>query len=873
MKVEMRRLVVCALLLRATPLCIPLRAQVYSPLILRKGQPDSTDLPALARGIFGQAGATTPREKAEAIWRFFLTDGRFVKPGMIYHIAGWAYEEPGGEVLDPVKLLNSYGFGLCYHVAPLLESVYKAGGFADARVWFLTGHTVAEVFYDGGYHYFDSDMMGYNPIGTSGPLKQRPVASVHQIEQDGSIITGKLVGPKQADIANVDGPWYPADVRAHAIGDLAELFTSWKDNRVFPYRRYAAGHTMDFVLRPGERIVRYFHPEPAGLYYLPYRFDGTAWQEFPQEIEQYKIRTTDGPRSQKDARTWATGVQEYRPPISAAMSAVYRMPSAYVIIDASFQMLASDPVTVETSVDDGQAWTPATVTGKPDGEWTAIPAVLTKSEHGSRNAVSGTYGYLVRITSSSPRGRTGGAIRDLVLCTRFQLNPRTLPELSAGNNAMGYSSASAEHLELPATLPRLTNAGPVVSGGQTYFANIGGQPGRVVYKIQAPDGEGFSGFDAGARFLDLRDGLAPDKFTAEIRKVPAWPTAGETQGASLAWSLSAEGPWRTIWVYTPQLRWKDGELIDRTLRWPEVDRQVRDLPKGTRSVYVRYELQGIAMDTPRLAAVREGLHSRDPIEITHVWRQNGERHELVKRILGRETRQSYPVEVSPGAAVTNEALILENPAPHEIASHFAARDAPVQWDPASDFWRDIPATEISTDNVGKLHPASRTEVRSRWTAGNLYFQFTCRYEELYLRPGPSRTTETNKLWNWDVAEVFLGSNFENIRRYREFEMSPQGEWLDLDIDLSRATPADGWTWNSGFKVTASIDEKNKIWYGAMRIPYSSIDSRAATAGNLLRVNFYREQGPPARQVEAAWSPTMQRTYHVPERFGVLKLMQ
>jgi hypothetical protein len=104
-------------------------------------------------------------------------------------------------------------------------------------------------------------------------------------------------------------------------------------------------------------------------------------------------------------------------------------------------------------------------------------------------------------------------------------------------------------------------------------------------------------------------------------------------------------------------------------------------------------------------------------------------------------------------------------------------------------------------------------------------------------------------------------------------MSPQGEWLDLDIDLSRATPADGWTWNSGFKVTASIDEKNKIWYGAMRIPYSSIDSRAATAGNLLRVNFYREQGPPARQVEAAWSPTMQRTYHVPERFGVLKLMQ
>jgi hypothetical protein len=108
-----------------------------------------------AEGIYLQAGAQTPRERAEDIWRFFLTDGRFVKPGFWYHIAGWAYEEPIGELLDPLKLLNSYGFGLCYHIAPLLEAVWKAGGFADARVWFLTGHAVAEVYYEDAYHYCD----------------------------------------------------------------------------------------------------------------------------------------------------------------------------------------------------------------------------------------------------------------------------------------------------------------------------------------------------------------------------------------------------------------------------------------------------------------------------------------------------------------------------------------------------------------------------------------------------------------------------------------------------------------------------------------------------------------------------------------------
>src|SRR5260370_839877 len=125
-----------------------------------------------------------------------------VKPGFWYHMAGWAYEEPAGEVLDPVKLLNSYGFGLCYPIAPLLEAVYKAGGFEDARVWFLTGHTVAEVFYDGAYHYFDSDMMGYNAIGTGDP-RTLPVASVHQIEQNGQIILSKLKGPRDVDAKSV----------------------------------------------------------------------------------------------------------------------------------------------------------------------------------------------------------------------------------------------------------------------------------------------------------------------------------------------------------------------------------------------------------------------------------------------------------------------------------------------------------------------------------------------------------------------------------------------------------------------------------------------------------------------------------------------
>src|SRR6185437_15481741 len=108
----MLRLTRAAGALAAFALAVGCRGQVYSPVVLKAGQVDTTNLTAFARGIYAQAGAKTERENAEAIWRFFLTDGRFVKPGFWYHIAGWTYEEPNGEVLDPVKLLNSYGFGL-----------------------------------------------------------------------------------------------------------------------------------------------------------------------------------------------------------------------------------------------------------------------------------------------------------------------------------------------------------------------------------------------------------------------------------------------------------------------------------------------------------------------------------------------------------------------------------------------------------------------------------------------------------------------------------------------------------------------------------------------------------------------------------------
>ena len=211
-------------------------------------------------------------------------------------------------------------------------------------------------------------------------------------------------------------------------------------------------------------------------------------------------------------------------------------------------------------------------------------------------------------------------------------------------------------------------------------------------------------------------------------------------------------------------------------------------------------------------------------------------------------------------------------APAVFSSQRAARDVAADTDPNSAFWRQAPAVFATADTFGHEVPHHRTEVRSRWTAGNLYLLFICPYDELYLKPSPVVERETNELWNWDVAEAFIGSDFENIRRYKEFEISPQGEWVDLDIDLTKPRHEDGWTWNSGFQAGARIDAGAQVWYGYMRIPYSSIDSRPAAVGRELRVNLYRAQGPPSAHKAIAWQPTRQRTYHAPESFGILRLV-
>jgi hypothetical protein len=57
----------------------------------------------------------------------------------------------------------------------------------------------------------------------------------------------------------------------------------------------------------------------------------------------------------------------------------------------------------------------------------------------------------------------------------------------------------------------------------------------------------------------------------------------------------------------------------------------------------------------------------------------------------------------------------------------------------------------------------------------------------------------------------------------------------------------------------------------MRIPFSAIDTRAPRVGLELRAGFFGIRGVEPQRDHLSWQTTDGRTFHVPERFGILRL--
>ena len=105
----------------------------------------------------------------------------------------------------------------------------------------------------------------------------------------------------------------------------------------------------------------------------------------------------------------------------------------------------------------------------------------------------------------------------------------------------------------------------------------------------------------------------------------------------------------------------------------------------------------------------------------------------------------------------------------------------------------------------------------------------------------------------------------NLRKYKEFEVSPNGFWIDLDI-----APEEKHDLKSGLKRRVVLNERSKIWTAELAIPMTCLVTRFDPAMT-WRANFYCVEGVAEPRFYSAWRPnkTGVPNFHVPEAFGEL----
>jgi alpha-galactosidase len=162
-------------------------------------------------------------------------------------------------------------------------------------------------------------------------------------------------------------------------------------------------------------------------------------------------------------------------------------------------------------------------------------------------------------------------------------------------------------------------------------------------------------------------------------------------------------------------------------------------------------------------------------------------------------------------------------------------------------------------------PGRATEVRMLWTPDILFLRFHANYRDLNLYPDARNDGWRDKLWDRDVAEAFLQPDSSDPFKYKEFEVAPNGFWIDLDVSHGAIQEL-----HSALQRRVALNAAEKTWTAEVAIPIRSL-SPSFDATTSWRVNFYRIEGQTEPRFYSAWSPTYtpQPSFHVPAAFGKL----
>ena len=402
------RIVLGALLaiLAVSPTASAAPGAVYNVTLVTDSTPDLTDIDSYLRSITSQYA--TPQEQAIAIWRWSQRLRKQTSNP----------SEDGHEVLDPIRMFNSYGYCNCGIVSGVNNALWLKMGWKAHYVQ-LGDHTVCECSWDDGktWHMFDASMSFYcfNDKGE--------VASVREIEKNPRFYLENFApecGTNPARDINDHKAWRCASDRpVEYKRTLANGYDSFKPpNDITDGNLYAqSGARYVLNLRPGEHYTRYFQPLETGG---PGTFRPVRGN---QDVDVNKVIRANGVwRYNPDLLNPATrdlvysdsGVTWTQDGVKGPGQVVFKVSAANVVTSATLLCQATDAV-VSISRDAGITWTKVDVL---HGEMECLEKVAGVAE------------YLVKVELTGPNS----LLALMGIETITQINRPGLPRLVRGAN-------------------------------------------------------------------------------------------------------------------------------------------------------------------------------------------------------------------------------------------------------------------------------------------------------------------------------------------------------------------------------------------------------------------------------------------------------
>ena len=189
-------------------------------------------------------------------------------------------------------------------------------------------------------------------------------------------------------------------------------------------------------------------------------------------------------------------------------------------------------------------------------------------------------------------------------------------------------------------------------------------------------------------------------------------------------------------------------------------------------------------------------------------------------------------------------------------------------------WAAAKEVAIHTYWSGQKAPNERGfRARLLWSSTSLYVRFEAEQREpLIISEKPDVSSKALGLWNRDVCEIFIAPDKNKPGKYYEFEVAPNGEWVDLGIDLTTEKRQTDVKFASGMTSSARIDDKSVMM--VIKIPFAPI-AAPPKAGDVWLGNLFRCVGKNPTRGYLAWRPTRtsKPNFHVPAVFGELMFVE